>query len=716
LDQRNLARFLVEQRTAIVARFVEEVRGAELAPRESSPPLLVDHVPRFLDEIAAQLASARPRVDAVEASATAREHGEQRWALGYDLRALVREYGVLRHCILQTAKESSLSFSMDEFDVLAGCLSVGVAEAVAEYVRHAEAKTEASQAKQAFLTEAGQLLASSLDYRSTLTRLTRLIVPRLADWCSVHINGVSIDATPIAHVDPAKAEVLRDMYRRFPLPSDVRYSVRHAVGTGESKLIAEVTPEIFHAITLGPEHAAMLRSTGFRSGMVLPLVVQGEAFGVLMLAYGESGRNYDEGDLAFASELARRAAIAIDNARLYELSQNERSRVEAATRAKDEFVAMVSHELRTPLNAILGWLRLMRRGMLPESRREHALEVIERNATVQGRLIADLLDVSRIITGKLRITLSQVDLSQVIGMATEGVRPAADAKNIQIHLDIAQAGAIMRGDADRLQQVAWNILANAVKFTPKNGVVEVHVRRAESDLELTVQDNGAGIDPEFLPHVFESFRQADGSTSRRYGGLGIGLSIAKHIVELHGGTIEAESRGIGQGALFRVRLPIRPGASTPSVARVPATQKQESAPPPAPGLEGVRVLVVDDDADARELLAYVFESSAIEVRTAGSASEALEVLKEFTPHVIVSDIGMPLEDGYSLIRSIRTLPDEDKKGIPAIALTAFARNEDRTKALVEGFNLHMAKPVEPSVLVRAVADLAGKMSSDFPVA
>jgi CheY-like chemotaxis protein len=265
----------------------------------------------------------------------------------------------------------------------------------------------------------------------------------------------------------------------------------------------------------------------------------------------------------------------------------------------------------------------------------------------------------------------------------------------------------MRGDGDRLQQVVWNLLANAIKFTPKEGTVHVRVRRVESDLEVTIEDSGAGISAEFLPHVFESFRQADGSASRPHGGLGIGLSISKHIVELHGGTIEAESEGVGQGALFRVLLPISPLVSTTmGIPRAAATQPQEAALEGLERLRGLRVLVVDDEADARELLSYVFETSGVDVRSVGSAADALRELETFTPNVIVSDVGMPSEDGYSLIRSIRTLAAEDKKNIPAIALTAFARNEDRTRALVAGFNLHMAKPVEVAKLVSAVLELS----------
>jgi signal transduction histidine kinase/CheY-like chemotaxis protein len=713
----NLARLLKERRNEIVARFVAEVERKDLPPPGTSPSLLVDHIPRFLDEIVSELtqsAAVRMSQDAVDTSAIARQHGGQRWSLGYDLEALTREYGILRHCILLEAKAAEAQISIDEHDILGKCLSVGVAQATTAYIVHRDEELSVQKQNLAFLAEAGQILSSSLDYRFTLNRLTGLIVPRLADWCSVHIEGVDVDAMPIAHVDPAKVELLRDMYRRFPLASDAPYSGRQVMQTGVPQLISEVTPSILDALAPDPDHAALLAGIGFRSGIVVPLGVQGHTFGALTLAYAESGRRYDADDLVFASELARRASIAIDNARLYDLSQQERSRVEAATRAKDAFVAMVSHELRTPLNAIVGWLRLMRSGALSPERREHALDVIERNAQAQSQLVADLLDISRIITGQIRINPSQVDLSNIVDMGAEGVRPAADAKGILIEIDIDRASTLMRGDGDRLQQVVWNLLVNAVKFTPKNGIVKVRVRRVESDLELTVEDNGAGIAPEFLPHVFESFRQSDGGASRPHGGLGIGLSIAKHIVELHGGTIEAESRGVGYGAVFHVRLPISPLVSaTMGIPRVPATQEGFAVVPPV-GLEGIRVLVVDDEPDARELVTCVFEASGMEVRTAGSVADALREMQSFTPHVIVSDIGMPFEDGYSLIRSVRTLPSEEKKNIPAIALTAFARNEDRTRALVEGFNMHMAKPVEPTALVSAVAQLAGKGAAVAP--
>ncbi len=707
----HFAHFLSEHRDQIVARFVTEVERKRLSPPGVARALLVDHIPRFFDEIAAALArfeAVRPSLEAAGTSETARDHGEQRWNLGYDLEALVLEYGVLRHCVLQAAKEAEVPVSIDEFDVLAKCLSVGVAEAATEYIKHRDEQLDVERSQLEFLAEAGQLLTSSLDYRSTLGRLTGLVVPRIADWCAVHIDGVEVTKMPLAHVDPAKVGILRDIYERFPLPADSPHGYPRVVRTGEPELVVEFDPGLLESWAQGAEHLALLRTLNTCSWMVVPLRVHGQTFGALTLAHSDSRRHYGTRDLVLAGELARRASVAIDNARLYELSQDARSRVEAATMAKDEFVAMVSHELRTPLNAILGWLRLIRGGALSDGKREHAMDVIERNALAQNQLVADLLDISRIITGKIRISPSHLDLNDVAEMALEGVRPAADAKRIQIDLEVDRGGAFMRGDGERLQQVVWNLLSNAVKFTPKNGSVKVRVRRVASDLELTVADTGAGIEPNFLPHVFESFRQSDMGSARAHGGLGIGLSIAKHIVELHGGSIEARSEGHDRGATFVVRLPIGPLVSTTmGVSRVPATAEQGASASLPAGLEGMRVLVVDDEPDARELVAYVLEAAGVTVKVAGSAAEALSTLAAFTPHVIVSDIGMPEQDGYFLIRRIRTLSDDEKRDIPAIALTAFARNEDRARALTEGFNQHMTKPVEPSELLNAVRVLGG---------
>lgn len=712
LPASDLAELLAAQRDVIVSRFVAEVQRKDLSPPGVSRSLLVDHIPKFLDEIIAEAMrtkGVRMSQDAVDTSETARRHGEQRWNLGYDLEALIREYGVLRHCIVEIAKTAHAPLSMDDFDVLAKCLSVGVAQAATEYIKYRDEQLDAQRANLEFLAEAGRVLSSSLDFRSTLSRLTALIVPRLADCCVVHLEGTGTDDAPVAHVNPAKIELVREIYRRFPLPQDSVHGSAAVMRIGAPQLVREMTPEAFEKLAQSPEHLALLKQFDARSWMVIPLRVQEHQFGALVLAYSESDRRYSEADLMLATELAHRAAVAIDNARLYELSQQARSRVEAATRAKDEFVAMVSHELRSPLNAMLGWLRLMRGGGLTEEKRQHAVEVIERNANAQNRLIADLLDISRMLTGKLRINASQLDFANVIDMAVEGVRPAAEAKRIQLDTDLDRASAVMRGDGDRLQQVVLNLLANAVKFTPKGGRVSVRLRRVESDLELIVEDTGEGIADNFLPHVFDSFRQSDASISRRHGGLGIGLSIAKHIVELHGGFIEARSPGLGRGSTFSVSLPISPLVSTTlGISLAPAAIEQGPELSLPGRLDGTQILVVDDEPDARELIAYVLETCGATVRAAGSASEAMAELERFTPQVIISDIGMPNEDGYSFIRRVRTLSAEAKRNIPAIALTAFARNEDRTRALVEGFNMHVAKPVEPTALVQAVTELAGQ--------
>lgn len=709
-DNEGLAQVLEAQRDHIVSRFVAEVQRKDLSPPGVAQSLLVDHIPRFLDEVIQELTGLRAvRVshDAIDSSETARRHGGQRWALGYDLEALVREYGILRHCIIEIAKQSLVPIDIDEFDVLAKCLSVGVAEAAAEYIKYRDEQLNAQKANLEFLAEAGEILSSSLDYRSTLSRLTALVVPRLADCCIVHLEDNDEDEVPIAHVDPKKVELVREIHRKFQTDA-LPYGRTGLIRIGEARLTTDVHPEQLDQQVADPARRALLEQLDVRSWMAVPLRVQGNTFGSLLFIYADSGRRYTKQELVLASELARRAGAAIDNARLYDLSQRERSRVEAVTRAKDEFVAMVSHELRTPLNAILGWIRLMRSGALDEPRKAHAFDVIERNAEAQNRLVADLLDISRAITGKIRINASQVNLGDVIEMAVEGIRPAADAKRIRIDVDIDRDNAVLRGDGDRLQQVVWNLLSNGVKFTPKNGLIRVRTRRIDSDVEVSVEDNGPGIGPEFLPHIFESFRQSESSTSRGFGGLGIGLSIAKHIVELHGGSIEATSPGKGGGSTFVFRLPISPLVSAaPRVSGVRATRPQSVSVSLPTSPAGIRILVVDDEPDARELVACLLETCGMEVRTAATAAEALRELDRYAPHVVLSDVGMAGEDGYALIRSIRTLRDEDKRQIPAIALTAYARNEDRTRALVEGFNVHMAKPVEPAALVRAVIDLAG---------
>jgi CheY-like chemotaxis protein/anti-sigma regulatory factor (Ser/Thr protein kinase) len=386
-----------------------------------------------------------------------------------------------------------------------------------------------------------------------------------------------------------------------------------------------------------------------------------------------------------------------------------RSEAERATRLKDEFVATMSHELRTPLNAIVGWASILRRDRRPDTVGQ-GVEVIERNAKLQARMVEDLLDMSRILSGKLAMELQRTDLSLVIAAAVAAVRPVADAKSVRLQTTISATRPV-NGDSGRLQQVVWNLLTNAIKFTPHEGTIVVLVREVASEgtpsVEISVRDTGQGIDPKFLPYVFDRFRQADASTTRRHGGLGLGLSIVKSLVEMHGGTVDAESLGEGQGTTFTVRLPLalshsRNGAAAP----VEPLRRQETEE--ASRLTGLRILVVDDEADARTLARRVLEECGAEVVTVGSTLEALAVVKEDSGvSVVVSDIGMPEHDGYDLITRMRAMPGSSGR-LPAIALTALARDEDRKRALLSGYQVHISKPVDPAELVAVIATLAGR--------
>ncbi len=389
---------------------------------------------------------------------------------------------------------------------------------------------------------------------------------------------------------------------------------------------------------------------------------------------------------------------------------------EQANRLKDEFLATLSHELRTPLNAILGWSQMIQNRNLTDSQKEQALLTIERNARSQNQLIDDLLDVSRIITGKLRLDVRAVDLANVITVAVDAVRPAAEAKNIRLQILIDPQAGPISGDPDRLQQVIWNLLSNAVKFTPKDGRIQVRLERVNSHVEIVISDTGKGIESEFLPYVFDRFRQSDGSMTRRHGGLGLGLALVRQLVELHGGTVSVTSAGEGEGATFTVCLPLLPMRSEPvsDEPRIhPSARKDKLTgfDHYAPELIGLSILLVEDDADSRNLLSVVLTSSGAEVSTASSATEALDKINREKFDVIVSDVGMPDEDGFSLIGKIRNLPDDHNKNIPAIALTAYARAEDRIKALRSGFQLHIAKPVESTELVASIANLAGRVKN-----
>jgi CheY-like chemotaxis protein len=388
-----------------------------------------------------------------------------------------------------------------------------------------------------------------------------------------------------------------------------------------------------------------------------------------------------------------RVRIEDDRQHLLESEQAARRDAESANRAKDEFLATLSHELRTPLNAIVGWAHLLKTGQLDDGQRARAVDVIDRNAKAQSQIVADVLDVSRMVMGKLRLDVRPLLLSSVVQEALDTVRPAAAAKEIRLEATLAGEGRVS-GDPDRLQQVVWNLLSNAIKFTPNRGRIDVRLRREEGHVDVVVEDSGAGIRPDFLPHVFERFRQSDSSSTRAHGGLGLGLALVRHLVELHGGTVSAESPGEGKGAIFTVRLPLML-ADTRDRPEAGAVDRQ-----------GLRVLVVDEDGETRELVANALRRVGAQVRTAASAVEAMADVDRHPPSVIVSDLELAGEDGYPFIRRLRALDPEHGGTIPAAALTAKGQPDDARRALEAGFQRHLAKPAAPYEIARAVAALA----------
>ncbi|CAN5505720.1 hypothetical protein BH09MYX1_BH09MYX1_60690 [soil metagenome] len=472
---------------------------------------------------------------------------------------------------------------------------------------------------------------------------------------------------------------------------------------------------------LGPGVARITdsESPALRSCLAIPVVGQsGEVLGTLLL--GHQDRDvFDERSERLAIVIAVQGAFALDNvrlrddakradeerARLLEDERSARAEIERISLMKDEFLATLSHELRTPLNAMLGWSQILLSRPQHDAETRGGLEAIERNARAQAQLIEDLLDMNQIVAGKLRLDVQDVDLAAVVRAAIDTVRPSANAKMIRLRATLDPNAGPIFGDPSRLQQIAWNLLSNAVKFTPKGGNIVIDLRRVRSHVELTVQDSGSGIPASFLPHVFERFRQADSSTTRKYSGIGLGLSIVKQLVERHGGAIRAASPGENAGATFVVSVPLREiDERRISHHDHPGSRHAPTFTDSSISLSGIDVLLVDDVADARELLRLVLEEAGATVRLAASAGEGLGLLQTARPDVIVSDVGMPDADGYQFIRSVRSMGASTAR-IPAIALTAFARSEDRARAMIAGYQVHMAKPTEPQELIAAIKSL-----------
>ena len=564
--------------------------------------------------------------------------------------------------------------------------------------RAMEATIRRHAQRAAFMNRASTALATSLDYETTLASVANLAVSAIADWCAVDIvvDGKT-QRLAVAHLDPEKVELARTL-QRYEDPKSP-YGVPHVIQTRTPVLVPLITDEMIVSAARGDaEQVRAVRALGLVSYICVPLVAHSKTLGALTLATSESQRRFDDDDLAFAQELAHRSALAVDNAQTYQ-------QVQVADRLKDEFLATLSHELRTPLNAILGYARLLQGGAITGEKMGRALDIVERNASALTQMVEEVLEVSRIISGKMRLSIQAVDLPTVVQSAVESVAPAAEAKRLRIQTAIDPDAGPISGDPDRLQQIVWNLVSNAVKFTPKGGRIQVRVERVESLVDIVVSDTGVGIKPEFLPHLFERFRQADSTTTRHFGGLGLGLAIVRHLVELHGGTVEAISEGEGKGATFRVRLPLMIIHAQPAVDERRKLTRASAASTAVAKLVGVHVLAVDDDPDALSLLTEILELSGARVTTVDSGAQVLELLGTLRPDVLIADIGLPVMDGLEMIRRLRESPESSARNTPAIALTAYARSQDRVRALESGFQTHMAKPADPAELVAAIGAL-----------
>ncbi|MGE5245692.1 MAG: GAF domain-containing protein [Betaproteobacteria bacterium] len=566
-----------------------------------------------------------------------------------------------------------------------------------EALRDSEGKYRALAGRTARLYE----LSASLSESITIDAVAKAIIRNGRAVVGASAGAVAVLTDEGRQFETLYAEeytrMVVEAWHRFP--ADPGLCVTAAAGTREPVFVG----------SLGewqrrfPRSAALAADGGYESAAVLPLVAEGAVLGVLSFHFA-APVNFNDEYAALLRSVAQHCAQALDRARLYEAAQRARTDAESANRAKDDFLSTLSHELRTPLNAMLGWASMLRAGTLDAGRTARALEALFSNATRQAHLIEELLDVSQIVAGRAALDPREFDPGDSLRGAVEAIMPLAEGKGVELRLDRLAPVAVV-ADPRRLEQVFLNLLSNAVKFTPAGGRIVVDTIVSDQTVAIRVADTGSGIDPAFLPHVFERFRQGDSTTSRRAGGLGLGLFIAQHLVQAQGGTIEVNSEGPGHGTTFTVCLPIaRAPEATP---RVPARHDVLPLPAPAigPPLTGLRVLLVDDEPDAREVMASALETRGATVISAGSADDALQMLASAQVDVVLADIAMPDKDGYELIREIRRLPSHLAR-IPAAAVTAFASAEDQRQALAAGYQKHLAKPVPPAALVEAVAELA----------
>lgn len=577
-----------------------------------------------------------------------------------------------------------------------------VARDVTERARLLEAAREHA-ANTEKLGEVGAVVASTLDREAIVQKVTDIATQLTHAQFGAFFYNVTDADSGEAFMLYTLSGAPREAFANFPHPRATAVFAPTFHGEGIIRL-DDVTADPRYGKS-APHFGMPAGHLPVRSYLAVPVKgIKGDVLGGLFFGHSDVGV-FTEQYERLAEGVASWASVALENARLYTEAQS-------ANRMKDEFLAVLSHELRTPLNAIVGYSRLLRGGVLAPDKVERGLETLERNATWLTQIVEDVLDVSRIVSGKIRLDVQPVELTLIIDNAVATVQPAADAKGVRVQAMVDPRIGPVSGDPGRLQQVVWNLVSNAVKFTPRGGRVQVRLERVNSHVEVVVSDTGVGIRADFLPYVFERFRQADAGTTRKTGGLGLGLAIVRHIVEMHGGTVEAASGGEGEGATFRVRLPlmiVHPDA-VEQRREHPRTERRQALTGLG-DLTGVHVFAVDDEEDALNLLRVVLETAGAEVTTLKSPLQALERIAQVKPHVLVLDLGMPEMDGFELIMRIRQSGNQAIRGIPAAALTAFARSEDRTRALRSGFEMHLAKPIDPGELVASVATLARRVNT-----
>jgi PAS domain S-box-containing protein len=559
------------------------------------------------------------------------------------------------------------------------------------------AENNRAQAVQHFLNQASGLLAESLDYETGLRKLARLSVNSICDLTLIAMRREdgTLGYLSAAHSLPEYQAFLEALQSTdIILPESI-------LSTTTPRLLSSVEDSLLISLAASHDQIIFLKELKLVSGLLVPVVVRKRAIGFFAFFSSERSSGFSETELKSVEELARRTGILIENAKLFQEAQE-------ASRIKDEFLATVSHELRTPMTSILGWSRLLLSADLDEKNRKRAIETIDRNARSQSQIIDDLLDISRIITGKLQLEVKPINLARIIEQAVDSLRPAADVKNIHLSIYLDSTIGPVSGDPNRIQQIIWNLLSNAIKFTPDGGRVQIRLENQNSRAQIVIKDTGIGISKEFLPYVFDRFRQADGSMTRKFGGLGLGLAIVRYIVELHAGTVSAFSNGENQGSVFIVSLPIIQSVSN----RKTDSAEEEEMVDYHPVIGGLKILVIDDEPDALDLVVTLLSQCGADTRGTCSAAEGVTLFDEWRPDLIVSDLGMPGEDGYEFIKRIRSRSSEEGGQTPAAALTAYARTEDRLRSLSAGFQAHITKPVEPSELIDILSTLANNLKTE----